>query len=98
MDLRSIRPLDRQAVLRSVKKTNRIVVVEEGWPFAGVGAHFIDALGPAGVAAGVDGIFMEVHENPARALSDGQQSLTLDAYRALAADLADLAAWRAGRG
>jgi len=34
-------------------------------------AHFIDTLGPAGVAAGVDGLFMEVHENPARALSDG---------------------------
>ena len=31
-------------------------------------SHFIDTLGPAGVAAGVDGIFMEVHENPARAL------------------------------
>ena len=40
-------------------------------------AHFIDTLGPAGVAAGVDGIFMEVHENPARALSDGPNAYTL---------------------
>jgi 2-dehydro-3-deoxyphosphooctonate aldolase (KDO 8-P synthase) len=40
-------------------------------------AHFIDTLAPAGVAAGVDGLFMEVHENPARALSDGPNSYRL---------------------
>ena len=40
-------------------------------------AHFIDTLGPAGVAAGVDGVFMEVHENPARALSDGPNAYRL---------------------
>jgi 2-dehydro-3-deoxyphosphooctonate aldolase (KDO 8-P synthase) len=44
---------------------------------SGGDAHFIDTLGPAGVAAGVDGIFMEVHENPARALSDGPNAYTL---------------------
>jgi 2-dehydro-3-deoxyphosphooctonate aldolase (KDO 8-P synthase) len=40
-------------------------------------AHFIDTLGPAGVAAGVDGLFMEVHENPSRALSDGPNAYRL---------------------
>jgi 2-dehydro-3-deoxyphosphooctonate aldolase (KDO 8-P synthase) len=40
-------------------------------------SHFIDTLGPAGVAAGVDGLFMEVHENPARALSDGPNAYRL---------------------
>jgi 2-dehydro-3-deoxyphosphooctonate aldolase (KDO 8-P synthase) len=40
-------------------------------------AHFIDTLGPAGVAAGVDGLFMEVHENPNRALSDGPNAYRL---------------------
>ena len=40
-------------------------------------AHFIDTLAPAGVAAGVDGLFMEVHENPARALSDGPNAYRL---------------------
>jgi 2-dehydro-3-deoxyphosphooctonate aldolase (KDO 8-P synthase) len=40
-------------------------------------AHFIDTLGPAGVAAGADGLFMEVHENPARALSDGPNAYRL---------------------
>jgi 2-dehydro-3-deoxyphosphooctonate aldolase (KDO 8-P synthase) len=46
-------------------------------------AHFIDTLGPAGVAAGVDGIFMEVHENPARALSDGPNSYPLKRLKKL---------------
>ncbi len=38
IDLRSIRPWDKEAVIRSVKKTNRLVTVEEGWSFAGVGS------------------------------------------------------------
>jgi len=46
-------------------------------------AHFIDTLGPAGVAAGVDGLFMEVHENPARALSDGPNAYRLGRLRRL---------------
>ncbi len=41
-------------------------------------AEYIEPLAAAGVAAGVDGIFMEVHEDPSRALSDGQNSLRLD--------------------
>jgi 2-dehydro-3-deoxyphosphooctonate aldolase (KDO 8-P synthase) len=44
---------------------------------SGGDAHFIDSLGPAGMAAGVDGVFMEVHENPARALSDGPNAYRL---------------------
>ncbi|MEK9899334.1 MAG: pyruvate dehydrogenase complex E1 component subunit beta [Rhodospirillaceae bacterium] len=39
IDLRSIRPLDTATVVDSVKRTNRIVSVEEGWPFAGIGAE-----------------------------------------------------------
>jgi pyruvate dehydrogenase E1 component beta subunit len=39
IDLRTIRPLDTAAILTSVAKTHRCVVVEEGWPFAGVGAQ-----------------------------------------------------------
>lgn len=41
-------------------------------------AHFIDTLGPAGVAAGVDGVFMETHEDPSQALSDGPNAYRLD--------------------
>jgi len=39
INLRSIRPLDRWTIIESVKKTNRIVSVEEGWAFAGIGAE-----------------------------------------------------------
>ena len=39
INLRSLRPLDTETIVRSVKKTNRIVTLEEGWPFAGIGAE-----------------------------------------------------------
>jgi 2-dehydro-3-deoxyphosphooctonate aldolase (KDO 8-P synthase) len=41
-------------------------------------AEFIEPLASAGVAAGVDGVFLEVHEHPARAKSDAQNALRLD--------------------
>ena len=63
IDLRSIRPLDTETLVASVKKTNRLVSVEEGWPFAGIGAElaatmmeqafdYLDA--PVARVAGVD--------------------------------------------
>ena len=39
IDLRTIRPLDVRTIVESVKKTNRLVVVDESWPFAGVSAE-----------------------------------------------------------
>ncbi|MBA4749223.1 MAG: pyruvate dehydrogenase complex E1 component subunit beta [Alphaproteobacteria bacterium] len=39
IDLRTIRPLDTDLILTSLRKTNRLVTLEEGWPFAGVGAE-----------------------------------------------------------
>jgi pyruvate dehydrogenase E1 component beta subunit len=39
INLRSLRPLDTATIVASVQKTNRLVVVEEGWPFAGIGAE-----------------------------------------------------------
>ena len=39
IDLRTIKPLDHEAIVNSVKKTNRLVVVDESWPFAGVSAE-----------------------------------------------------------
>jgi pyruvate dehydrogenase E1 component beta subunit len=44
IDLRSLRPLDVEAILRSVHKTNRAVYVEEGWPFVGIGAQIVDVI------------------------------------------------------
>ena len=39
INLRSIRPLDVETIVASVQKTNRLVTVEEGWPYAGIGAE-----------------------------------------------------------
>ena len=39
IDLRSIRPLDTDTIVKSVQKTNRIVSCEEGWPFSGIGSE-----------------------------------------------------------
>ena len=39
IDLRTLRPFDIETVVASVKKTSRIVAIEEGWPFAGIGAE-----------------------------------------------------------
>ncbi len=39
INMRTIRPLDRYTIIESVKKTNRIVSVEESWPFAGIGSE-----------------------------------------------------------
>ncbi|MGB2868257.1 MAG: pyruvate dehydrogenase complex E1 component subunit beta [Bacteroidota bacterium] len=39
IDPRTIKPMDWESIFNSVRKTNRLVVVEEGWPFAGVGAQ-----------------------------------------------------------
>jgi 2-dehydro-3-deoxyphosphooctonate aldolase (KDO 8-P synthase) len=50
-------------------------------------AEYIETLASAGVAAGVDGVFLEVHEDPARAKSDAQNALRLDLLEPLLARL-----------
>jgi pyruvate dehydrogenase E1 component beta subunit len=42
VDLRTVRPMDVEAIARSVQKTNRAVVLEEGWPICGIGAQVVD--------------------------------------------------------
>jgi pyruvate dehydrogenase E1 component beta subunit len=63
IDLRTLRPLDTETIIESVKKTNRVVSVEEGWPTAGIGAeiaaiimeHAFDYLdAPVARVAGLD--------------------------------------------
>ncbi len=44
VDPRTLRPLDTATIIESVKKTNRAVIVEEGWPFCGVGAQIVDLI------------------------------------------------------
>jgi pyruvate dehydrogenase E1 component beta subunit len=63
IDLRTIRPLDTDTLVASVAKTNRLVSVEEGWPFAGIGAELAATMmelafdhldAPVARVAGVD--------------------------------------------
>ena len=44
IDLRSLRPLDEDTIVHSVRKTHRCVVVHEGWPYGGVGAEIADRV------------------------------------------------------
>jgi 2-dehydro-3-deoxyphosphooctonate aldolase (KDO 8-P synthase) len=59
--------------------------------------QYIETLARAGVAAGVDGVFMEVHENPAKALSDGANALHLRRFKSLVKTLRDLNAFVRGQ-
>ena len=63
IDLRTLRPLDVPCILSSLAKTNRLVTVEEGWPYAGIGAEiamlvmenaFDDLDAPVERVAGID--------------------------------------------
>jgi 2-dehydro-3-deoxyphosphooctonate aldolase (KDO 8-P synthase) len=54
--------------------------------------EFIEPLARAGAAIGVDGIFLEVHDNPAKALSDGTNALPLSQFRPLLEKILRLAA------
>jgi 2-dehydro-3-deoxyphosphooctonate aldolase (KDO 8-P synthase) len=52
--------------------------------------EYIEPLARAGVAVGIDGLFMEVHDNPARALSDGANALPLHRFNPLIKKIAAL--------
>ncbi|HEX4642840.1 MAG TPA: 3-deoxy-8-phosphooctulonate synthase [Candidatus Acidoferrales bacterium] len=54
--------------------------------------EYIESLARAGIAVGVDGVFLEVHENPAKALSDGTNALPLAELPALLGKLKQIAA------
>jgi 2-dehydro-3-deoxyphosphooctonate aldolase (KDO 8-P synthase) len=62
--------------------------------------EFIEPLARAGTAVGIDGLFLEVHDNPAKALSDGTNALALDKLRPLLERILRLAAlvreWNSG--
>jgi pyruvate/2-oxoglutarate/acetoin dehydrogenase E1 component len=44
VDPRTLKPLDLQTIVTSVKKTGRLVIVEEGWRFCGFGAQIVDSV------------------------------------------------------
>ena len=91
----------RQAIVLVMQKTGYPVVydvthsiqIPGGLGHASGGQpEFIEPLARAGVAAGVDGIFLETHDNPAAALSDGPNALPLAQLPSLLTKLKELGA------
>ncbi|HYR57639.1 MAG TPA: 3-deoxy-7-phosphoheptulonate synthase [Chthoniobacteraceae bacterium] len=77
--------LDLAAVAIAKKESHLPVIVD---PSQGCGrADLVRMLCRGAVAMGADGLLVEVHPNPAEALSDGQQQITLDSFAQLAKDL-----------
>jgi len=65
-----------------IKKLSHLPIIVD--PSHGVGnRRFVAAMARAAVAAGADGIMVEIHPNPDKALSDGPQSLTFEEFRLL---------------
>jgi 3-deoxy-7-phosphoheptulonate synthase len=82
--------LDLSVVPLLAEFTHLPVIVD---PSHGTGlARLVEPMSLAAVAAGADGLLVEVHPDPADAASDGPQSLTLQQFAALAARLGDVAA------
>ncbi len=82
------------AAIAIIKHHTHLPVIAD--PSHGVGISWaVPPMAKAAVVAGADGIMVEMHPHPEKALSDGQQSLTFAEYEKLAADLHDLADWQA---
>jgi len=70
------------AAIPAVRRISHLPVIVD--PSHGTGKNYmVTPLARAGVAVGADGLIVEVHDQPERALSDGAQALTLDQYEAL---------------
>jgi len=82
--------LDVAAIARLKELTHLPVIVDPS--HATAAAHLLRPVALAAVAAGADGLMIEVHPDPASALCDGQQSITPAAFAALAQDVAALRA------
>ncbi len=82
------------SAIAMIKHHTHLPVIAD--PSHGVGISWaVPPMAKAAVVAGADGIMVEMHPHPEKALSDGQQSLTFEEYTKLAADLFDLADWQA---
>jgi 3-deoxy-7-phosphoheptulonate synthase len=69
-----------------VKRLSHLPIIVDPSHAAG-DRHYVTALAKAAVACGADGLMVEVHPDPSRALSDGKQSLDLDGFRRLMAEV-----------
>jgi 3-deoxy-7-phosphoheptulonate synthase len=74
------------AAIPAVRRLSHLPVVVD--PSHGTGKNYmVTPLARAGVAVGADGLIIEVHDHPERALSDGPQALTLEQYEQLVAEV-----------
>lgn len=78
------------AVVPEVKRISHLPIIVD--PSHGTGRrHLVAPMSHAAIACGADGLLIEVHDTPARAWTDGAQSLDLEAFRALMQDLGPFA-------
>jgi 2-dehydro-3-deoxyphosphooctonate aldolase (KDO 8-P synthase) len=91
VDMRSIPIMKKTGCPVVLDVTHAVQLPGADGKSSGGQPEFIEPLARAGVAAGADGVFLEVHDDPARALSDGSNALPLDRLPALLAKLAPLA-------
>jgi 2-dehydro-3-deoxyphosphooctonate aldolase (KDO 8-P synthase) len=82
VDMRSL-PIMRAFAPVIFDATHSVQTPSGGKGVSGGQPEFIPALAKAGIAAGIDGIFLEVHDNPAEAKSDGANALRLDLLKPL---------------
>jgi 3-deoxy-7-phosphoheptulonate synthase len=74
------------AAIPAVRRLSHLPVIVD--PSHGTGKNYmVTPLARAGVAVGADGVIVEVHDQPAQALSDGAQALTLDQYEQLVSEV-----------
>ncbi len=92
VDVRSFPTLKKLGYPVVFDVTHSIQLPGEKGHASGGQPEFIEPLARAGVAAGVDGVFLEVHDNPAAALSDGANALPLSQLPRLLAKLKQLSA------
>ena len=74
------------SMIPAMKELSHLPVIIDPSHAAGM-ARFVAPLSRAAVAAGTDGLIIEVHNDPARARCDGPQSLTMEAFDGLMKDL-----------
>jgi 2-dehydro-3-deoxyphosphooctonate aldolase (KDO 8-P synthase) len=89
-DMRSIPLMQRYGVPVVFDATHSAQRPGDLGESSGGDPEFIPTLARAAVAAGADAVFMEVHEDPSRALSDGASALRLDRVEPLLRDLAEI--------
>ena len=77
------------AAIPAVRRISHLPVIVD--PSHGTGKNYMVApLARAGTAAGADGLIVEVHNNPTRALSDGAQALTIEEYEQLVGEVMEI--------